>query len=72
MKDVEFISILMLVVLEKKFIGFPQIEIDALYAKYDFEIDELSDNEDEATETNGGIDELLPLTLIEINELLIS
>ncbi len=68
MKDVEFISILMLVVLEKKFIGFPQIEIDALYAKYDFEIDELSDNEDEATETNGGIDELLPLTLIEINE----
>ena len=58
MKDVEFISILMLVSLEKEFVGFPQFAIDNLYAKYDFSIDELveteadiefSEDEDEAT-----------------------
>lgn len=58
MKDVEFISILMLVTLEKEFVGFPQFAIDNLYAKYDFNIDELaeteadiefSEDEDEAT-----------------------
>lgn len=35
MKDIEFISILMLVVLEKQFVGFPQATIDELYSKYD-------------------------------------
>ncbi len=35
MKDIEFISILMLVVLEKQFVGFPQSTIDELYSKYD-------------------------------------
>lgn len=41
MKDVEFISILALILLEKNFIGFPQEKIDELYAKYDFNEDEL-------------------------------
>lgn len=35
MKDEEFISILMLVVLEKDFVGFPQESLNVLYAKYD-------------------------------------
>lgn len=35
MKDVEFISILMLVILERDFIGFPQSAISELYLKYD-------------------------------------
>lgn len=34
MKDIELISVLMLVVLEKEFVGFPQSSIDKLYAKY--------------------------------------
>jgi hypothetical protein len=38
MKDIEFISTLMLVILEKDFVGFPQSNIDELYAKYDFEL----------------------------------
>ena len=42
MKDVEFISILMLVVLEKKIVGFPQSALDRLYSKYD----DLSDIEE--------------------------
>jgi hypothetical protein len=41
MKDVEFISILMLVILENKFVGFPQWSIDDLYAKYDFDLAEV-------------------------------
>src|SRR5699024_10513910 len=35
MKDVEFISILMLIVLEKNFVGFPQEALSELYLKYD-------------------------------------
>ena len=34
MKDVEFVSILLLVVLEKKIVGFPQSNLDSLYEKY--------------------------------------
>jgi len=45
MKDVEFISILMLVLLEKDFVGFPQSHIDELYAKYDFEVEQLPEND---------------------------
>lgn len=45
MKDVEFISILMLVLLERDFVGFPQSHIDELYAKHDFEVDQLPDDE---------------------------
>ncbi|KZZ28883.1 hypothetical protein A3753_11875 [Sulfitobacter sp. HI0082] len=45
MKDVEFISILMLVLLEEDYVGFPQSHIDELYAKYDFEEDQLPENE---------------------------
>lgn len=45
MKDVEFVSILMLVVLEQRFVGFPQYKIDELYAKYDFVLDELPADE---------------------------
>lgn len=36
MKDVEFVSILMLVLLEGAIVGFPQAKLDELYAKYDF------------------------------------
>jgi hypothetical protein len=50
MKDVEFVSILMLVLLEKDFVGFPQHRIDELYAKYDFVEAELPETEDEAPE----------------------
>lgn len=35
MKDVEFISILMLVILEQKIVGFPQSALDSLYEKYE-------------------------------------
>lgn len=35
MKDEEFISILMLVILERDFVGFPQDSLNILYAKYD-------------------------------------
>lgn len=45
MKDVEFVSILMLVLLERDFVGFPQHRIDELYAKYDFLEAELPDTE---------------------------
>ena len=34
MKDVEFISILLLVILEGKIVGFPQSNLDTLYEKY--------------------------------------
>jgi len=37
MKDVEFISILMLVILEEKIVGFPQSALDKLYEKYEIE-----------------------------------
>lgn len=45
MKDVEFISILALVLLEKDFVGFPQSYIDELYAKYDFDEAQLPESE---------------------------
>ncbi len=45
MKDVEFISILMLSILEQKFVGFPQWRIDELYAKYDFSLTEIPEDE---------------------------
>lgn len=45
MKDVEFISVLALVLLEKDFVGFPQSHIDELYAKYDFVEDQLPASE---------------------------
>jgi len=35
MKDVEFISILMLVILENRIVGFPQSALDDLYEKYE-------------------------------------
>lgn len=35
MKDVEFISILMLVILEDRIVGFPQSALDILYEKYE-------------------------------------
>lgn len=47
MKDAEFVSILMLVILEEKFVGFPQHKIDELYAKYDFNLDEVPEDEAE-------------------------
>ena len=49
MQDVEFISILMLVLLENDFVGFPQSRVDELYVKYDFNKEELK-NEDELSE----------------------
>lgn len=45
MKDVEFISVLALVLLESDFVGFPQSHIDELYAKYDFDEDQLPESE---------------------------
>jgi len=35
MKDVEFISILLLIILENKIVGFPQSALDRLYEKYE-------------------------------------
>lgn len=50
MKDVEFISTLMLVVLERDFVGFPQSNIDELYAKYDFDLASLPSEDDSGSE----------------------
>ena len=47
MKDAEFVSILMLVILEKEFVGFPQDSINELYAKYDFNLNEIPEDEAE-------------------------
>lgn len=41
MKDVEFVSLLMLVILERDYVGFPQDRIDDLYAKYELDLEEL-------------------------------
>ena len=49
MQDVEFISILMLVMLENQFIGFPQSKIDELYVKYN-EFKTLEDLPEDNTE----------------------
>ena len=51
MKDIEFISMLMLVILEQDLVGFPQSNIDELYAKYDFELSDLP------TEDAGGAED---------------
>ena len=64
MKDIEFISILMLVGLEREFVGFPQFEIDKLYAKYDFDINELAETEADI-EFNEDEDEATPKTTKE-------
>lgn len=51
MQDVEFVSILMLVILENDFVGFPQARIDELYLKYDFSNEEdLPEDESEIEE----------------------
>lgn len=70
MKDIEFISTLMLVILEKDLVGFPQANIDELYAKYDFELSDLptedagasedGDNEQEAEASDLEDDSLDP------------
>lgn len=50
MKDIEFISTLMLVILEKDLVGFPQSNIDELYAKYDFSLSDLPTEDIDAAE----------------------
>ena len=50
MKDIEFISMLMLVILEKDLVGFPQANIDELYAKYDFDLSDLPNEESDEVE----------------------
>lgn len=57
MKDIEFISTLMLVILEKDFVGFPQANIDDLYAKYDFSLSDLPSEDADGTETGDYEDE---------------
>ena len=47
MKDVEFISILLLVILEGKIVGFPQSNLDTLYEKYNEIIKKDAKTEDE-------------------------
>jgi hypothetical protein len=56
MKDVEFISILMLVILEGEIVGFPQSDLDILYARYN-EITE-SDKTEENFFENESFDDL--------------
>ena len=56
MKDIEFISTLMLVVLEKDFVGFPQSNIDELYAKYDFDREQLPTEDSAGPDANEGGD----------------
>ncbi|MFI3190835.1 hypothetical protein BCS42_03790 [Crenothrix sp. D3] len=56
MKDVEFISILMLVILEGEIVGFPQGDLDILYARYN-EISE-SDKTEETFFENESFDDL--------------
>ena len=43
MKDVEFISILMLIILENQIVGFPQSALDDLYQKYEIASDKTED-----------------------------
>lgn len=62
MKDVEFVSILMLVILEKDFVGFPQDRIDELYAKYDFAKDELPETDEDVVQET--FDETMPVPYI--------
>lgn len=56
MKDVEFISILILVILEGEIVGFPQSDLDILYARYN-EISE-SDKTEETFFENESFDDL--------------
>lgn len=72
MKDVEFISILALIILENDFIGFPQSKIDELYAKYEFNVEDLK-YEDEISEADDEYDidftrEKLDMFITEFNE----
>jgi hypothetical protein len=62
MKDVEFISILALTILENKFIGYPQFLIDEFYAKYDFNEQDLqlADTDEVGLDTN------FPITFDEL------
>lgn len=68
MKDVEFISVLMLVLLERDFVGFPQSSIDDLYAKYDFDIKELPETEFEIAPGEGEDDPEWNFTKAELDE----
>lgn len=54
MKDVEFISVLMLVVLEQDFVGFPQANLNQLYARYDFNLAELPRDDVEREDDDNG------------------
>lgn len=59
MKDVEFVSLLALAILEHDFIGFPQYKLDEYYAKYDFELSELKhDDELESPDTTISIEKI--------------
>lgn len=69
MQDVEFISILMLVMLEQDFVGFPQENIDKLYVKYDFEsIDELMEDDTETSTEEGGEEIISKLSIEKFEE----
>lgn len=61
MKDVEFISIFMLVILEGKIVGFPQSALDKLYAKYELitedETEEEFFEEESFNTLNDGLDQ---------------
>ena len=47
MKDVEFVSILLLIILEGKIVGFPQSNLDSLYEKYNEIVKKDSKTEDD-------------------------
>ena len=68
MKDAEFVSILMLVILEQKFVGFPQHKIDELYAKYDFDLDEIPEDEAELNDLDESEVEFDGVTKELVNE----
>ena len=52
MKDVEFISIFMLIILEGKIVGFPQSALDILYEKYEISSSSEELDEDDFFEEN--------------------
>ena len=68
MKDVEFLSVLMLVLLEHDFVGFPQSSIDDLYAKYDFDIKELPESDFEIVPGEGEDDPEWDFTKAKLDE----
>ena len=65
MADAEFISILMLVMLENDFVGFPQNNLNELYVKYDFNLNELPSDDYETEEDHDDEQEGLPLVTQE-------